>query len=80
MAVVAAAIRAVAHLIPDILPFLAPLKGSSADRADLGGPISVMGHLKRQPSWAMIHGSDTNRNTMTLVIERVLDGSAFFLD
>ena len=40
----AATLRAVAHFLPDILPFLAPLKWTPTDRADLGGALGVIGH------------------------------------
>jgi hypothetical protein len=35
----AATLRAVANFLPDILPFLAPLKWTPTDRADLGGAL-----------------------------------------
>ena len=41
----AATLRAVAHLLPDILPFLAPLKWTPTDRAYLGGALGVIGHM-----------------------------------
>lgn len=43
----AAALGAVTHLLPNILPFLSPLEGALAHRADFGGPIGVMGHGAR---------------------------------
>jgi len=43
-AIVAATLRAVAHLIPDRFPFFAPLEGPSANGTDLGGAFGVMGH------------------------------------
>ena len=44
----AATLRAVAHFLPDILPFLAPLKWTRADRADLGGALGVIGHKGKE--------------------------------
>ena len=44
IAIVAAPIRAIAHFIPHILPFLPPLKGAPTDHTNLGGAIGVMGH------------------------------------
>ena len=41
---VATAIRAVAHLLPDVLPLAAPLEGTTATGADLGGAVGVVGH------------------------------------
>ena len=40
----AAPLRAVAHLLPDVLPFLAPLERTPTDRADLGGALWVIDH------------------------------------
>jgi hypothetical protein len=48
VAIAAAALRAIPHLLPDIFPLLAPLERPSADRADLGGAINVIGHLLRK--------------------------------
>ena len=39
----AAALRAVAHLLPDALPLLAPLKRTPTDRTDLAGVLWVFG-------------------------------------
>jgi hypothetical protein len=47
----AAALRAVANLIPYVLPFLAPLKRTPTDRADLGGALWVIGHRGGSGSW-----------------------------
>ena len=44
LAIIAAAIRAVANLIPNRFPFFAPLKGPAANGTDLGGAFGVMGH------------------------------------
>ena len=46
IAVVTTPIRAMAHVIPHILPFFPPLEGAPADRANLGGAIGMMGHQK----------------------------------
>ena len=35
-----APLRAVTNVVPDVLPFLAPLKRPSTDGADLGGAIT----------------------------------------
>jgi hypothetical protein len=35
----AATLRAVAHFLPDVLPFFAPLKRTPTDWADLGGAL-----------------------------------------
>ena len=47
LAIIAAAIRAVANLIPNRFPFFAPLKGPAANGTDLGGAFGVMGHQIR---------------------------------
>jgi len=41
---VPAAIGAVAHLLPDVLPFAAPLEGAAAGGAGLGGAVGVVRH------------------------------------
>lgn len=40
----AAAIGAVAHLLPDLLPLATPLEGTATAGTDLGGAVSVVWH------------------------------------
>lgn len=50
----AAPFRAVAHLIPYILPLAPPLERSLTDRADFGGTVLVVRHLQglgADPGW-----------------------------
>ena len=44
---VAAALGAVAHLLPHVLSLAAPLEGTAAAGAGLGGAVGVMGHQGR---------------------------------
>jgi len=46
IAVVTAPNRAIAHVIPHVLPFFSALEGSPTDRANLAGAIGMMGHWK----------------------------------
>ena len=44
IAVVTTPIRAIAHVIPHILPFFPPLEGAPTNHANLGGAIDMVGH------------------------------------
>ena len=44
---VAATIRAVAYLVPDLRPFLAPDEGPRADDAKLAGQVALLAHLRQ---------------------------------
>ena len=42
-----ATIGAIAHLVPDLRPFLAPDKGARADHAKLAGQVALLAHLRQ---------------------------------
>ncbi len=44
---VAATIRAVSYLVPDLRPFLAPDEGPRADDAKLAGQVALLAHLRQ---------------------------------
>jgi hypothetical protein len=43
--VAAAAVRAIADLLPHFFPFFAPGEGTAAGRTDLGGQIALLAHF-----------------------------------
>lgn len=70
----AAALRAPTHLLPDRLPLLAPLKGATAESADLRGAVGMVGHapqcgsgrrrLWRLPRTATLCAATMRRSSM----------------
>ena len=67
-----AAFRAVAHFVPDIFPFLAPLKRSAADRAGFCG--SIAGAFHRDPLGSGCTNADPKKvpESSCITLEAVL--------